>query len=73
MIKRMSPAEELCDIFGRDKNPDTNGLPVRQYTDLQGLSVKQLGIINEVSNWHTYTMDSEGHETWEICDGSTLN
>ena len=73
VTSRLQWAEELCDIFGRDKNPDTNGLPVRQYTDLQGLSVKQLGIINEVSNWHTYTMDSEGHETWEICDGSTLN
>ena len=73
VTSRLQWAEELCDIFDRDKNPDTNGLVLRQYTDLSGISAKARGIINEVSNWHTYTVDSSGHETWEICDGSTLD
>ena len=72
LTSRLQWAEELCDIFDRDKDPDTNGLPLRQYTDVGGLSAKQMGIINEVSNWHTYTLDSEGEEHWIICNGDTL-
>ena len=72
LTSRLQWAEELCDIFDRDKNPDTNGLPLRQYTDVSGLSAKQMGIINEVSNWHTYTLDSDGEEHWIICNGDTL-
>ena len=69
---RLAWAEELCMILGRDTNPDTNGLPLRQYSDTAGLSAKQLQIINEVSNWHLYTLDNRGKETWIKASGETL-
>lgn len=69
---RLAWAEELCMILGRDTNPDTNGLPLRQYSDTAGLSPKQLQIINEVSNWHLYTLNNRGKETWIKASGETL-
>jgi uncharacterized repeat protein (TIGR01451 family) len=59
-MSRTSVASLICDLTGRDKNPNTNGLPVTYFSD-KGLNA---GLIDEVSNSHDYTMDSNGKETW---------
>ena len=69
---RLAWAEELCMILGRDTDPDTNGLPLKQYQDTAELSARQKQIVNEVSNWHLYTLDNRGKETWVRASGNTV-
>ena len=69
---RLAWAEELCMILDRDTNPDTNGLPLKQFQDTADLSVKQKQIVNEVSNWHLYTLNNQGKETWIKASGNTV-
>jgi hypothetical protein len=59
-MSRVNAANLICDLTGRDKNPNTNGLPLAYFTD-KGYYA---GLIDEVSNSHEYTLDSRGNETW---------
>ena len=59
-MSRASVAALICDLTGRDKNPNTNGLPVAYFSDKGSYA----NLIDEVSNSHDYTMDSRGNETW---------
>jgi uncharacterized repeat protein (TIGR01451 family) len=59
-MSRASVASLICDLTGRDKSPNTNGLPVAYFSDKGSYA----GLIDEVSNSHDYTMDSTGKETW---------
>jgi hypothetical protein len=59
-MSRASVASLICDLTGRDKSPNTNSLPVAYFSDKGGYA----GLIDEVSNSHDYTMDSNGNETW---------
>lgn len=59
-MSRTSVASLICDLTGRDKNPNTNGLPVAYFSD-KGLNA---GLIDEVINSHDYTLNDNGKETW---------
>ena len=59
-MSRASVATLICDLTGRDKAPNTNGLPLLYFMDKGSYS----NLIDEVSNSHDYTMDSRGKETW---------
>ena len=59
-MSRASVASLVCDLTGRDKSPNTNGLTVAYFMDKGSYS----NLIDEVSNSHDYTMDSRGKETW---------
>jgi len=59
-MSRASVASLICDLTGRDKAPNTNGLAIGFYSDKGGYA----NLIDEVSNSHDYTMDSRGKETW---------
>ena len=59
-MSRASVASLICDLTGRDKNPDTNGLPIAYYIDKGSYG----NLIDEVSNGHDYTVDSRGNEKW---------
>jgi uncharacterized repeat protein (TIGR01451 family) len=59
-MTRAAVASLICDLTGRDKTPNTNGLPVAYFSDKGGYA----GLIDEVSNSHDYTVDSQGNETW---------
>jgi uncharacterized repeat protein (TIGR01451 family) len=59
-MSRASVANLICDLTGRDKTPDTNGLAVAYFPDKGSYA----NLINETGNSHDYTMDSDGNETW---------
>ena len=59
-MSRASVASLICDLTGRDKTPNTNGLAVAYFPDKGSYA----GLIDEVSNSHDYTLDSSGNETW---------
>ena len=59
-MSRASVASLICGLTGRDKTPNTNGLPVAYFPD----KGPYVGLIDEVSNSHDYTLDSSGNETW---------
>ena len=59
-MTRASVASLICDLTGRNKNPNTNGLPIAFYSDKGSFA----NLIDEVSNSHDYTIDSRGVETW---------
>ena len=59
-MTRASVATLICDITNRDKTPNTNGLSLAYFSD----KGSDAAIIDEVSNSHDYTLDSNGNETW---------
>ncbi|MCD7947392.1 MAG: DUF11 domain-containing protein [Oscillospiraceae bacterium] len=59
-MSRTSVATLICELTGRDTNPNTNGLYVAYFPD----KGSYVGLIDEVSNSHDYTLDSSGNETW---------
>lgn len=67
-IKRLDMAKVYCMIQERDQDPNYQdavaaGLKIDTFSDAQGKSV-----VTEVSNTHSYTIDSFGNETWVIND-----
>lgn len=64
-MKRANVAKLVCDLTGRDKEPDINGYTVKYFSD-KGAYIK---LIDEVSNTHDYMMDSYGNETWIFNSG----
>lgn len=61
-MKRIAVAQLICNLTGRDMNPNTSGLPLAHFTDKGG----HVNLIDEVSNGHEYTVDSSGNETWTV-------
>jgi uncharacterized repeat protein (TIGR01451 family)/fimbrial isopeptide formation D2 family protein len=60
-MSRIAIARIVCELLDRDQTPDTNGLPTNPLVD-KGSNVL---LIDEVSNEHTFTLDSSGeHDTW---------
>ena len=59
-VKRADVARLICNFSKRDDSPDTNGLPLANFTDKGAFAL----LIDEVSNGHDYTKDSAGNETW---------
>ncbi|MFM9414112.1 hypothetical protein ACKQTC_07005 [Peptococcus simiae] len=53
-------AKEICTITGRDTNPDINGNRIPTFTDVNPSDL----LIAEVSIWHQFTLDENGHEKW---------
>ena len=77
VTSRLQWAEELCEIFGRDKNPDTStflkNASLNSFKDSSAIPSSKNGIVTEVANRHTYVKDSSGHEYWTSVDNSPLS
>lgn len=67
IMSRISFARLICQLTDRDTDPDTNGLTLAYFSDAGSYAA----LINEVSNTHVYTVDSNGKETWRY--NSSLN
>lgn len=59
-MSRASVAKLICELTKRDDTPNTNGLTVAYFSD----KGSYIALIDEVSNSHDYTLDSNGNETW---------
>lgn len=60
-------AREICDILGRDTNPDFNNCERPSFTDEAGYSE----LISEVSIYHGYVLyGHDGNEIWTFSDPS---
>lgn len=67
-MTRIDVAKLLCQIQGRDTDPNWQsgmaaGMAIAQFPD-----VLNNALVIEVSNTHSYTIDSYGNETWVLND-----
>ncbi|MFM9414543.1 hypothetical protein ACKQTC_09220, partial [Peptococcus simiae] len=61
-INRLDFIKELEKITGRDQQPNTNGLPVRSFSDTTDLAVTESAV------WHNYVLDNQDREVWIATD-----
>lgn len=61
-VSRLNFAKLICQLTGRDTDPDTSGYSghIQYFTD----SGSSAGLITEVSHEHDYMMDADGNEYW---------
>ena len=62
-VSRLTFAQLVCQITGRDTDPDTSGYSgnIHSFPDVSGSSVS---IVTEVSHEHDYMTDTDGNEYW---------
>ena len=61
-VSRLNFAKLICQLTGRDTDPDTSAYSGHiQYFVDSGSSV---GLITEVSHEHDYVLDTDGNEYW---------
>lgn len=62
-VSRLTFAQLVCQITGRDTDPDTSGYSgnIHSFPDVSGSSVS---IVTEVSHEHDYILDTDGNEYW---------
>ena len=62
-VSRLTFAQLVCQITGRDTDPDTSGYSgnIHNFPDVSGSSVS---IVTEVSHEHDYMADTDGNEYW---------
>ena len=62
-VSRLSFAKTICQLTGRDTDPDTSGYSgnIQSFPDVSGSSV---GLVTEVSHEHDYMLDTDGNEYW---------
>lgn len=61
-VSRLNFAKLICQLTGRDTDPDTSAYSghIQYFTD----SGSSAGLITEVSHEHDYMMDADGNEYW---------
>ena len=61
-VSRLNFAKLICQLTGRDTDPDTSGYSghIQHYTD----SGSSESLITEVSHEHDYMLDADGNEYW---------
>ena len=61
-VSRLNFAKLICQLTGRDTDPDTSGYSghIQHYTD----SGSSESLITEVSHEHDYILDTDGNEHW---------
>ena len=61
-VSRLTFAKLICQITGRDTDPDTSGYSghIQHFVD----SGSSSGLITEVSHEHDYLLDTDGNEYW---------
>ena len=62
-VSRLTFAQLVCQITGRDTEPDTSGYSgnIHSFPDVSGSSVS---IVTEVSHEHNYLLDPDDNEYW---------
>lgn len=61
-VSRLNFAKLICQLTGRDTDPDTSAYSghIQYFTD----SGSSVGLITEVSHEHDYVLDADGNEYW---------
>lgn len=62
-VSRLTFAELICQITGRDTDPDTSGYSgnIHSFPDVSGSAES---IVTEVSHEHDFILDTDGNEYW---------
>ena len=63
-VSRLNFAKLICQLTGRDTDPDTSAYSghIQYFTD----SGSSVGLITEVSHEHDYVLDADGNEYWIV-------
>ena len=61
-VSRLTFAEVICQLTGRDTSPDTMGYSgnIQYYPDV----ASSVDLVTEVSHEHDYMLDADGNEYW---------